>query len=444
LIKGGLKMPSQLNIEDAQNTAKHYGGKCLSKVYFNSGSPLKWMCKTGHTWEDSYRNVSGGKWCRQCAKNNSILEEIKKIAVLKGGQCLSDTYITGNTKLWFKCKNKHKFLQSPVSLRHNGRWCMLCYKSEKKEKALEKAKAYAKQKGGVCLSEKYINKNTKLKWQCSKGHVWLSIPHTIFSDHWCKLCNRSETDRKVLNQLHLLAKNKGGKCLSTSYSPHNNILKWKCKEGHEWQAPATYIKKGTWCRICTQKATNLKISFSIDELQKVAFERGGKLLSKEYINSRIPVQWQCKNGHTWFAPSTLVLTKKTWCIKCHTEKTKVPIETFIKIAEQRGGKLLSKKYINRNTKLKWKCAKGHVWDAKPFSVKNGSWCPKCFLEPDQSHLSELKSIAAKRKGKLLSKKYLGAEGKLKWQCSNKHIWWTTPHIIKRGSWCKQCYILSAY
>ncbi|PKM92484.1 MAG: hypothetical protein CVU81_00175, partial [Euryarchaeota archaeon HGW-Euryarchaeota-1] len=42
-----------------------------------------------------------------------------------------------------------------------------------------------------------------------------------------------------------------------------------------------------------------------------------------------------------------------------------------------GGKCLSTKYINANTKLKWQCKEGHRWEAIPSSIKKGSWCPVC-------------------------------------------------------------------
>ena len=48
------------------------------------------------------------------------------------------------------------------------------------------------------------------------------------------------------------------------------------------------------------------------------------------------------------------------------------------IATQRGGKCLSDKYRNIDTKLKWECKNGHIWEATPNNVKNNnSWCPKC-------------------------------------------------------------------
>jgi len=47
------------------------------------------------------------------------------------------------------------------------------------------------------------------------------------------------------------------------------------------------------------------------------------------------------------------------------------------IAEKRGGKCLSQRYINNHTKLKWECKFSHQWKAAPGKIKSGKWCPIC-------------------------------------------------------------------
>jgi hypothetical protein len=57
---------------------------------------------------------------------------------------------------------------------------------------------------------------------------------------------------------------------------------------------------------------------------------------------------------------------------------KLTLAEFQNIAEERGGKCLSKKYVNIDTKLKWQCSKGHVWLNTPYHIKNrGQWCRVC-------------------------------------------------------------------
>jgi hypothetical protein len=56
-------------------------------------------------------------------------------------------------------------------------------------------------RGGLCLSEQYINSKTKLKWQCSKGHVWEALPTNVKNKgSWCPIC-AIKIRRKSLKKL---------------------------------------------------------------------------------------------------------------------------------------------------------------------------------------------------------------------------------------------------
>ena len=110
-------------------------------------------------------------------------------------------------------------------------------------------------------------------------------------------------------------------------------------------------------------------------MQNLAKQKGGKCLSKEYVNVSTKLTWKCKEGHIWKALPVNV-KKGHWCPAC-AGVVKSSIEEMQKIAESRGGKCLSREYTNNYTKLKWQCKKGHVWEAMPSAVKSSTWCPVC-------------------------------------------------------------------
>ncbi len=58
-------------------------------------------------------------------------------------------------------------------------------------------------------------------------------------------------------------------------------------------------------------------------------------------------------------------------------KRRLTIEEMQRIAQERGGECLSTEYIDGKTKLKWQCKVGHEWEARPNNVKHGTWCPTC-------------------------------------------------------------------
>lgn len=61
-----------------------------------------------------------------------------------------------------------------------------------------KYKKLAMNRGGECLSTVYINYNTKLTWRCSLGHIWEAIGYSIERGHWCPRCSNSNKHIKHL------------------------------------------------------------------------------------------------------------------------------------------------------------------------------------------------------------------------------------------------------
>jgi hypothetical protein len=57
------------------------------------------------------------------------------------------------------------------------------------------------------------------------------------------------------------------------------------------------------------------------------------------------------------------------------------IRDMQEMAVSRGGRCLSTEYADIKTKLRWKCAFGHEWEASPRLLKAGHWCPECAPPP---------------------------------------------------------------
>jgi len=298
------------------------------------------------------------------------LEEIKQFAEEKNGKCISEQYINHNTKLLWECEKRHRWEAVPSSVR-NGSWCPKCAGTVKL--TIEDMHKIAKERGGKCLSEKYVNNNQKLLWECSKGHQWETTPHNIKKGTWCSKC--AGTEKLSIEEMHRIAKNRGGKCLSDKYLSSKEKLFWECSEGHQWWAAPSKIKTGQWCPECGGTAKG-----NIEQMHRIAEEHGGKCLSDEYINLKTKLLWKCAEGHEWEAiPNNI--KRGIWCPKCGIEKRsksrRLTIEEMHQIAEQRGGRCLSSEYLNNSTKLLWECPKGHKWEAAPSKIKSKQWCPVC-------------------------------------------------------------------
>jgi len=109
------------------------------------------------------------------------------------------------------------------------------------------------------------------------------------------------------------------------------------------------------------------------------------------------------------------------------------------IAIKNGGQCLSSEYVNSSTKLQWECSIGHKWAASATSIRQGSWCPKCGGTSKLS-IQDMLKVAVERKGKCLSKIYVGVHSKLRWKCKVKEhpSWMASANNIRRGGWCPKC------
>ena len=124
------------------------------------------------------------------------------------------------------------------------------------ELTIEDMHRIAAERGGKCLSTVYDNTKTKIEWECAKGHQWHATPSMIRQGQWCRQCSikkRADSTRLGIAEMHRIAAERGGKCLSTVYVNANTKLEWECAEGHQWHATPSHIKSGQWCRQCSRR-----------------------------------------------------------------------------------------------------------------------------------------------------------------------------------------------
>ena len=363
------------------------------------------------------------------------LFEMRRLAERRGGRCLSEAYVNSRTPLYWRCRIGHAWKAIPTNVT-KGSWCPEC--AHRKRLTLEEMKRLAERRGGKCLSERYVNSETKLTWQCGQGHQWEAAPGLVKGGRWCPYC--AHVARLSLAAFADIAAARGGRCLSTEYRNAETALWWRCAEGHEWRASAASVKAGRWCAVC---AHNRRLV--LQELQRLAEKREGRCLSSRYRNNRQPLLWECRIGHTWKAAAANVKgearRRGTWCPECYNLRRRFrerdSIESMQQLARSRGGLCLSEEYTNSKSKLLWRCERGHQWEAVPVAVRRGSWCPVCAGNQKLT-LAEFQSLAAQRGGKCLSARYVNKETALRWECALGHRWSAAPGKVKRGAWCSRC------
>ncbi len=247
----------------------------------------------------------------------------------------------------------------------------------------EEMRLLAKKKGGRLLSEKYIDANTKLEFECAQGHTWFSRPTNMYKGVWCKRCaaevNAEKLRKYDITQVQDIAATRNGRCLSKEVSSSQSILKWECAKGHQWETKLSHIIGGHWCSKCAKAGKHAK--YTIEHFQEKARAHGGECVSTEYKGITGRLKWLCKEGHEWEAPAKSVQDGR-WCRKCGRKAagakiSKYSIESMRDLALHNGGECLSTFYQNPKSMLKWRCSKGHEWESTAGNIISGSWCRRC-------------------------------------------------------------------
>jgi hypothetical protein len=316
------------------------------------------------------------------ALHKTILKDLKERAISKGGDCLSEEYIHYTVPLLWRCKKGHTWETTSAVIKREG-WCPACALSNRRN-SIEDFQEIAANNGGKCLSTEYISSKLKLKWQCMEGHIWESAAANIKSGHWCKICvfEKIAAPRRLsVNEMHELAKKKGGLCLSSTYKNSSTPILWQCKEGHQWKSTLSAVKhRGDWCKKCAglQRGT-------IGEMRRLARKHGGECLSPKYTNRRTKLTWKCKEEHVWDA-LPYPIKEGTWCGICADKETglkkrELQLKKIKQVLKKFKYALASEDYINNNF-ITLVCRKGHCWQVLSRTIiKERGLCPDCIPRP---------------------------------------------------------------
>ena len=243
-------------------------------------------------------------------------------------------------------------------------------------------------------------------WICNKGHSYKSIVHNRKKGSGCPYCD----GKKVLVGYNDLATKNPELVKEWNYEKNMDLkptdvtagssktVFWKCKKGHEWEAPVKSRNKGQNCPYCSNKRVlagyNDLYTYCIkNHLEYIIgeFDEEKNKFSMQDITtgSSIATWWKCPNGHSYKSTPKRRVIRGSGCGICSHNILKKGVNDLLttnpEIAKEWDYKKNKEKpdevMAGSNIKKYWFiCPKGHSYQTTILGRKRGTNCPQCNIE----------------------------------------------------------------
>jgi hypothetical protein len=173
------------------------------------------------------------------------------------------------------------------------------------------------------------------------------------------------------------------------------------------------------------------------EFVKDYFEKKGcTLISKEYIDSNTKLNYLCPLGHTHSTTFHIFKNSNNSC-PSSALNTRYSYEQVKEFFERKGYTLVSTEYVNNKTPLVYICNRGHQHVTRLNNLQQGNSCPTCFGTTMLTY--EFVKEAFKKVGyELLSTEYVNAHTKLDYVCNRGHHHSIIWNSFQQGDTCPTC------
>lgn len=183
------------------------------------------------------------------------------------------------------------------------------------------------------------------------------------------------SDNVKIEEINKLIKEYDCQCINIYGFGKYTQLVLKCVLDHQWKYYLSHFMKGYY--ECPECKRNKLRKNKLKEIHEYAKSKGGECLSTEYIGHNKKLKFKCKREHIWEARYDM----ECWCRLCSIEDKRIySIDKANEYAKLKMGKCISTVYKSTTDKLKWQCYNGHIWEAIFKNIKDhDSWCPYCNI-----------------------------------------------------------------
>jgi hypothetical protein len=443
------------------------------KVNAGSKSKAEFRCPKGHLFKTTIGSrTKRGVGCNICANKvvvagiNDLETTHPDIAVQASGWNPTKIVAGSNKKLTWQCSKSHKWVETPNKRTGRGDGCPFCSGNRVLIGFNDLAFTHPN------LSSEADNwdprsysagSNKKLGWKCGLGHKWNTAiaARTGKLRTGCPVCANQVVlsgFNDLATKFPQLAKEADGWDPTKIGAGSNKKFAWTCYLGHKWSSVlSSRTSQGIGCPICSNYQVQLGFNDIATTHPEIAQEAYGWDPTTIAYGSSSNLKWKCANGHIYASPPIRRTTKKTGCSICANKTLLAGFNdlatTHPELAKEAEG--WDPKEVNagrstpkngkQNEKRKWRCPSGHIYEATPSSRTNShhqSGCPVCSGNQLLSGFNDLATthpdLAQEAFGWDPTQFVSSGSQKMKWKCSESHLWSQRISERKSGTGCPSC------
>lgn len=199
-------------------------------------------CPNGHYYKTTYNKFKKGTRCGECYGNKKFGNDVVNEVITSRGFKLLSNYKNMRTKVKLQCPKGHIFYTNFNYFKRTKHGCPECYN---RSPTTKEVKEYIEKEGYKLISDKYLNDRTKIKLECSKGHVY---EVTFYNFKKGKRCNKCRS--LSYEEVKSLVEELGHELLSEYYESTKQKLKIKCSKGHIFYKTLPKLKYRPKCPEC--------------------------------------------------------------------------------------------------------------------------------------------------------------------------------------------------
>ena len=248
------------------------------------------------------------------------------------------------------------------------------------------------------ISTEFISQKDKLIWECYKHGIFERSIQSITrkESHGCQKCaveKVAEKNRYTIDKIKEIINERKikWKLLSAEYINSEENMEWECSVHGKFLMSWGQISQGHGCQKCAREEISNSKRYTFEEVKQYLDDINYpyKLLSTEYIDSKMPLEFECEYHGKFHKPFGQITVNgiKAGCQDCgrirSADSKRITEEEFIERLDRINFKhtYIKGTWEGAKTPFRAICDKHGEFTTHLSTVEYGSnGCPKCSLE----------------------------------------------------------------